>query len=184
MCRPSLIIGLVIAAQVSFLAAIGFVLGVIVTSSNLFTTGGSPVLLGIALGFVIASAGFIGAALSNLGPCSIGTCGRFADQTRALGIALISTLAGFGAAVAVTIVPASVPIAGSIIAAVLAATMAGSAGLFLALLQPLGMLETCQTSTTSAAFRVAVVLAIVTLIVAFVAGGLAVGSNPCTGPNC
>lgn len=67
MCDTRVLVGLVIAAEVAFLIALGCVTPAILTSTNFFTSGGSAVLLGIALGGVLTSAGLIGTAITKMG---------------------------------------------------------------------------------------------------------------------
>lgn len=187
MCNVPLLIGLVLTAQTTFLAAVGCVLGVVATSSNPFTVGGSPVLIGIAIVLLAASLLSAGALAANLANCGGGGCTIFADRARALAISLTILLTAMAATTALMLPALVVPFGGSIVAGVLAGTMIASAIAFTVLVDALRSLERCLTTVNTAASTIALVLSIIGIAVTMVVGSLSVTnseSSPCTGPRC
>lgn len=174
MCDVPLIRTRVVSAQTAFLGASVLVLAAIITSSNMFTSGGSPVLLGIALALTLSAMICIGLVTRAAGLCA--GCAGAGDQVQVLAIALAVSLTAASTAIAICIIPSAVPFAGAVLAAALAITLAIVAGLFFGLLDALSRLELCILAATSTVTRVAAVLA--------GAAWDAAGSAPCTAANC
>jgi hypothetical protein len=169
MCSVPLLLGALLAAQAAYLVALGFVIAAVATGSNPFTSGGSPVLLGTALGFLAAAVISIGFGASRMGACTTGRCGAAGSSLMRAFVALEIALVALSAATAIVIVPSAVPFAGAVIAGILAATIAASAILFSNALNDLRTLETCLATPPSAADTAATVLGVVIFFVAFVA---------------
>jgi len=144
MCDPVALMNLLVAAQTAYLATMALVGAAVVTSSNPFTSGGSPVLLGAALVALGVSVGAIGAAASRVGPCTTGRCGDLGSELMAAFVALNIMLVAVSAATAATIVPSAIPFAGSIIAGVLLTSIIVSALLFWNALRVLNQLIACR----------------------------------------
>jgi hypothetical protein len=179
-------IGLVLAAQTTYLAAVGCVLGVVGTSSNPFTLGGSPVLIAVAIALLAASFVSAGAVGVNLGNCSRGGCAIFANRARALVVALTFLLTGMAATTALMLPALVVPFGGSVVAGVLAGTLIASAVAFTVLVDALRSLELCETAANSAS-TIAMAISVIGILVALIVASVAVTSSqapPCTGLKC
>lgn len=185
MCDLPLIRSLILAAQIAFLAAIALVIVAIATSSNMFTSGGSPVLLGAALALTVAAMTGIGVVTSAAGGC-VG-CSGAGTSLQNVAIALATALTAASVAIGICIIPSAVPFAGAVVAAALAISLAVVAGLFLGLMDPLIRLETCLIAARSVTTQVAVIVAVITMLAGLLVAGAAwnsTGGATCTGPNC
>jgi hypothetical protein len=146
MCDTNSAMAAFLAAQASFLVALGFVGSAILTSSNPFTSGGSPALLGIALGALAIAFSSIGFAISRTTGCAIQPCvGAGSAVMRSL-VGLEIALGAMGFATAATIAPSAIPFAGAVLAAILAGTLGASTGLFQVAYLDLLALETCRAA--------------------------------------
>jgi hypothetical protein len=191
MCNISLIIGLVIAAESTFLVAMGFIFASVATGSNPFTSAGSPVLCGVALGLVILTFGLISRVVSLLffGPCDVvGPCAVASNATRGFVIALLGALTVLGVAIVVATPFSGIPIAGAAVSLTLGLSMLASAFLFAAIVNSLNAFERCLTASTSTSpgIQVATWLAVIAILVTVTvwATGAAGASPGCVGPNC
>lgn len=182
-CSPDVLIGFVIAAE-AFIVGMGFIFAAMLTSSNPFTSGGSPVLLGIALANIALAIGSLGVATSRMPLCTFGPCAAFGNTAFALALALLASLTVMAAATAGTIVPSAIPFAGAVLVTALGFSLLATGAMFPELATSLARLEVCVRGlpAPSVAGEIAIVLGYVVLGVAIVTGG-AVGNRSPFGTN-
>lgn len=188
MCDIPLLIGLVLAGETTFLAAAACILGVVLTSSNPFTAGGSPILVAVAIGLILASVvlmNLVVAALNNCGSGS-GGCAQFASRVRGFAIALAVTLTAMAVTTAFMLPVLAIPFGGSAAAIILAATMIAAAVSFAVIADALRSLELCVRGANTVASAVVLAISVVGVVVGMLVSGsiFLPGGPPCTGPNC
>lgn len=167
-----------IAAEAAVLLALGFTSAAMAISSNPFSAGGSPALLGAAVAALVIAIGCLGMATANLGPCTIGPCAASASTLFALLLGLLASLTVLAGATAGTIVPSSIPFAGAVLVSALGASMVATGAMFPEAARAAASLEVCTRglATATPGGEVAIVLGVVVLAVAILSAG-AVGNR-------
>jgi hypothetical protein len=179
-CTPEFLLGFIIASESFTLIALGFVFAAMLSSSNPFSSGGSPPLLGIALANLALALGSLSIAVSRMGACTIGPCSTFGATAFGLSVALLAALTVLAASTAGTIVPSSVPFAGGVLVAGLAISMTATGALFPELARAVASLEACIRGLAgpSPGAEVAIVIGYVVLAFAIVTTGAVGNQSP------
>lgn len=195
MCNFDKISGFIIAAQIAFLASLGFVIAAIGLGSNPFTSAGNiPIMITSAL-LAATAAGLLAVALVELDKCANGPCGASVASLRRTLIALIASVGLYIIAQASLALIAAIPFVGSAAASSLSVWAISVSAAFAAmasggLSNAIPAFNTCMSQQgrgNSAATTVIVVLSIITVLAAVIVGAAAGVQNNvfrCVGPTC
>ena len=195
MCDFNKISGLIIAAQVAFLASLVIVAAAVALGSNPFTSAANiPAMVISAIAAGVATASLI-AAIAALDACLTGPCAAEVSTLRNNLIALSVAVGTYCVMLAALAIIAGVPFAGSVAAAALCVWAVSLTTLFAAVAtgylgNAIQGFNTCmqrQGNGNNGTTTTIVVLTVVIVLVAVVvsaSAGAANGVLPCFGPFC
>jgi hypothetical protein len=194
-CDFNRISGLIIAAQVAFLASLAIVIAAIALGTNPFTSAANIPAMIVCAVLAATASGLLAGALASLDECSNGPCGASVASLRTNLIVLIASMATYALAQVALAVIAGIPFVGSAAALTLSIWAVSLSTAFAAmasgsLTNTIQEFNNCMeqqgkgnSTTTTIVIIVSVVVTIAAVFVGY-AGGVANGAFPCVGPTC
>lgn len=185
MCNFDRISGLIIAAQVAYLASLAIVAAAILLGSNPFTSAANIPAMLISAASAAAAAGLIAGAISELDRCASGPCGAQVAPLRRNLVALAVSIGTYSVMLAALALIAGVPFAGSAAAATLCIWAVSLTTLFAAVVSgylgnAIQDFNRCLSSTGSGnngATTAIIVLGVVIILATLVVNGFGVGTG-------
>ena len=195
MCDFNRISGLIIAAQVAFLASLVIVIAAIALGSNPFTSPANIPAMIVCSVLAGTAAGLLAGAIASLDECANGPCGATVATLRTNLIILTAAVGTYCVAQAALAVIAGFPFVGSAAALTLSLWAVSLSTLFAAmasgsLTNTIQAFNTCmeqQNNGSNTTTTIVVVLGIFIVLAAIVVGASAGSANgvfPCVGPFC
>lgn len=195
MCDFNKISGLIIAAQVAFLASLVIVIAAIALGSNPFTSAANIPAMIVCAVLAGTAAALLAGAIASLDECANGPCAAALAPLRTNLIVLAAAMATYCVAQAALAIIAAIPFAGSAAALTLSIWAVSLSTLFAAMAEgslanTIQAFNTCmeqQSKGNSTTTTVIVVLSVISVIAAVTVGafaGVANGVFPCVGPFC
>lgn len=195
MCDFNKISGLIIAAQVAFLASLVIVAAAVILGSNPFTSAANIPAMIISSASAALATGLLVAAIAALDGCLAGPCAAEVSTLRNNLLALSVAMGTYAVMLAALAIIAGVPFAGSAAAAALCIWAVSLTTLFAAVAtgylgNAIQGFNTCMqrlgNGNNGTTTTIVVLTVVIVLVAVFVsaAGGSANGALPCFGPFC